>query len=1337
MFSPRQSILALSISCALCLVAPGLQANTSDQLLASARLWEGKNRPDLARLALEKALLIAPGNPEILSLMGQTAQASGQSAEAQDILAVLRRNHPEHDATRELEDAIRAITVERKALAMARILARSGRNTEAAAIMRRIFPRGAPSGELGIEYWRIIASSGEGGWNEARNGLQNLTQRYPGDGRYQLALWQLLLERPAARPTVLKNLALLAKNGEVNRQKLNDIWRRGLLSAGNQSYLIPLFGEYLLYTPEDKEVRERLAEIQRTEEARQRIARDPVMIARRTALARLEKGDIVEAERLLRATLKKRPKDAEVIGSLGLIALRQGQHLQAEQQFREAARLASPSERSRWRELTSTAIFWGHLAQSEAARDKGNLTDAQHFGQKALEMQPDSPDALATLGGIATDQNDFAAGENYYRRALKLEADNGKALRGLVSLLSRQGRREEAFRLADTMIEKGGENIERAGQLKAGLLRDEAESMIAAQRYSQAITRLESAISLAPQDAWLRYSLARLYAQLNLAPLGHKLLREGVAYAPDNYEMRHAHALYLGSQDKLEDALREIELIPESAKKESIDELESRLWVQLRRQQARELLANGNREEARRMLVLAEAMLAKAPDQISSIVNAWVDIGYPERGQALLQQQIARQLADSRSLKLEMAALLNRLQRDAELEPYLRDLLAEGEWTSAEETTLLDIETSNVLRQVDRLRQDGKPALAHVRLQNLLSGHPDDPRLLKAQARLFGSQNDWRKALPIYRRLAEQNPLDLDTRLELVRALRETGAHAQSLAELQMIEPQIRDDNIDLRLSVARQYQGLGDLTSARRILAELQQHAPNNPDVLLTAGRLEKNDRRYEQALAYFVHARLAEQDALNLALSSATDTFDGAFLQASTTLSLERHSTLPAVPDYPEGSEAPILKIASSLNASQVLAPEHRPFLDTFNTAPQTVVPPANISLATRPSPAEEEIQNIERRRNGHIAGGWENRSKSGDAGISNLSSNSIPVELKLPIGFSGHFFARADSISIKAGTLPASNSASTVEFGTIPAANKRGDETASVAQSATGSALAIGYENDDYRVDIGTTPLGFPVQDIVGGIKTSGSLGAAYYSLDISRRPLDSSLLAYAGAKDPVTGEVWGGIRANGVDLWIGWDKGPLGLYGSLGAHLLTGKNVPQNSRLAARVGADWMLTQKEDMRIGVGSALTYWTYDQDLSHYTFGQGGYYSPQSYSAISFPAFWTGRNGKLSYYLRASVSFSRSDSDDSDYFPTRQDLQTAAGNPQFSGGPGSGVGYSGGAILEYQLQPDLFIGGRFEFDRSDYYAPNSYLIYMRHTLEPRTEPIPFKPVPLKAYSQF
>lgn len=1331
--NPRQSVLALTIFCALFLAAPGLQANTTDQLLASARLWEGKNRPDLARLALNKALLAAPGNPEILSLIGQTALTSGQQAEAESMLATMEKTYPEHDATRELKDFIRALTVERKALSTARILARSGRNADAAAIMRRIFPLGAPSGGLGVEYWLIIASSNERGWNEARSGLQKLSRRYPDDDRYALALNQLLLNQPAARPSVLKDLARLAKSGDVNRQKLNELWRRGLLSAGKQAYLIPLFSEYLLYTPDDKEVRERLGELQRTEEARLRIARDPVMIARKAALANLDNGNIDDAESQLRATLKKRPKDAEVIGSLGLIALRRGEHQSAEDQFNAAARLTSAGNRQRWRELAETARFWGYLAQTEQARDKGKLDDAESYAQKALDMEHDRPEALATLGGIAVEKNDFSFAEKLYRQALSLETDNGKAQRGLISLLSRTGRRDEALLLANAQLAKGGENIERAAQLKASLLRDEAESLITAGRFSHAIANLEAAVTLAPQDAWLRYSLARLYARLDLPALGDQLLQEGGAQSPESDEMHHAYALFLGGIDAFEEALREVSLIPESGRKTSIRELESRLWVQLRVQQARKLFANGNLDEARRMLLLAEPVVGDADDQIPALANAWVDIGYPEYGLALLRLHIVRQSDDNQPLKLAQAALLNRTQRDTELEPYLRDLLSEGHWTIDQEAQLLNIEASYLVRHVDQLRQNGNHAQARIQLEKALKEHPDDPRFLKAWARLLSSQGDWLSTLPVYRQLAAQNLLDLDTRLDLVRALREAGLPADSLSELQAVEQQLQPNDIDLRLSVARQYQGLGDFDTARRILGELRQQAPINPDVLLNAGRLEKNDRRYEQALAYFMQARQLEQSESVPAVLTSIKASDETNLRVSQALSDKHLTQALVISDAIEDSSGPILRVASSLETSRILSPEQRPFLETFNTAPQTVVPPDRVSSATRPSPAEEEIRNIERRRNGYIASGWERRAKRGDAGISALSSNSIPIEGKVPVGLSGHVFARVDYVSIKAGTLPASTPDAKVEFGKIPAYESSRSEN----QSANGTALAIGYENDDFRFDIGTTPFGFAVQDIVGGIKTSGSVGSAYYSLDISRRPLDSSMLAYAGAFDPITGEAWGGIRASGADLWMGWDKGALGLYGSLGAHLLTGKNVPNNSRFAARFGADWMLTKTEEMRLGIGSAITYWTYGQDLSNYTFGQGGYYSPQSYAAISVPAFWTGRNGKLAYYLRGSVSFSKSRSDESDFFPTDSALQAAAGDQKFAGGPGSGVGVAGSTIVEYQLFPDLFLGGRFDFDRSAYYAPNYYLIYLRHTFEPRSEPIPFKPVPLKAYSQF
>ncbi len=114
--------------------------------------------------------------------------------------------------------------------------------------------------------------------------------------------------------------------------------------------------------------------------------------------------------------------------------------------------------------------------------------------------------------------------------------------------------------------------------------------------------------------------------------------------------------------------------------------------------------------------------------------------------------------------------------------------------------------------------------------------------------------------------------------------------------------------------------------------------------------------------------------------------------------------------------------------------------------------------------------------------------------------------------------------DTVNVHAGTLPFSDPAALQQYGKIqalgtPSAN-------SPSQVDKGVTLALGYENDSLRVDIGSTPLGFAVHHVVVGIKLRHSFDPVYAFLDLSKRPVTSSLVSYAGARDPFSGEVWGG-------------------------------------------------------------------------------------------------------------------------------------------------------------------------------------------------------------------
>ncbi|SQB40405.1 cellulose synthase subunit BcsC [Citrobacter koseri] len=126
---------------------------------------------------------------------------------------------------------------------------------------------------------------------------------------------------------------------------------------------------------------------------------------------------------------------------------------------------------------------------------------------------------------------------------------------------------------------------------------------------------------------------------------------------------------------------------------------------------------------------------------------------------------------------------------------------------------------------------------------------------------------------------------------------------------------------------------------------------------------------------------------------------------------------------------------------------------------------------------------------------------------------------------------------------------------------------------SQSDTGTSVAVGWKNKTWSWDIGTTPMGFNVVDVVGGVSYSNDIGPLGYTLNAHRRPISSSLLAFGGQKDAPsnTGTKWGGVRADGGGVSLSYDKGEAnGVWASLSGDQLTGKNVADNWRVRWMTG-----------------------------------------------------------------------------------------------------------------------------------------------------------------------
>ncbi len=191
-------------------------------------------------------------------------------------------------------------------------------------------------------------------------------------------------------------------------------------------------------------------------------------------------------------------------------------------------------------------------------------------------------------------------------------------------------------------------------------------------------------------------------------------------------------------------------------------------------------------------------------------------------------------------------------------------------------------------------------------------------------------------------------------------------------------------------------------------------------------------------------------------------------------------------------------------------------------------------------------------------------------------------------------------------------------------------------------TGDSIAVGWTNGTVAFDVGTTPVGFHYVDVVGAASVNFSAGPLSLTTEIYRRAKDGSLLAYGGQRDPATGLWWGGVRKTGASISASLDKGgAFGFWGKAAWEAVTGRNVARNSDWQLMASNYARLVNRQNHELSVSLFTMLYGYEKDLSGYTFGQGGYYSPQT--SLSFTASITDTGRTENWAWRATASASRS----------------------------------------------------------------------------------------------
>lgn len=1277
--------------------APALSAAESE-LLSGARMWAGKNRTDMARQLVEKMLALRPDAPQALALLGELALREKKPDEARRMLARLREIPAGSAAARELEILLRVHGPDAEKLAQMRLMARAGRKAEAADLARELFPEGAPTlGGLALEYHLIIGTA----TRQGRASLRELDRLYAqtGEPRYRLAQLEVRLAQGESAAVIAREIETIAERPDVNQQQLQEQWRRTLERLPNAAAHEGRLRAFLQRFPGDTAATERLAALQQAAERAARAARDPANIARNAARTALEQGDAAAAEEQLQQVLALRPHDGESLGNLGLIRLRQGAHAEAADLF---AKAHAHTRQARWKDLLQTARFWGLLRQADRALDAGELSLAADLAQRALALQADNAEALATLAGIRDAQQDQGAAEHLYQQALTRDAAHTGAIRGLAALYGRTGRAAQALALLGDAAARDPALAGRLAPVHAALLVSQADAHLQAQRTGAAMRALEAALVVAPADAWARHRLARLYLRLGLRPEALQVMDQGVARAATEPapDMLYARALIRAAVDDYDGALADLAGIPQDRQTASMRELGQRATVRSLVAQAvspRTVAAAG---QTQRLLAQAEQAAGNHVDLLSPVANAWFALGRPQQGIAVFGRLEARSAPVPANAQLEHAQLLHRAQADAAVADRLPALLLERIWNSEQESRLVALYAAHRVRLIEGQRQAGNTrAASQLAREPLPEPVAAAAQRAQLQARLLTAAGEYGDAAALLRPLLAAEPHRTDIRMALAEALSRVGDGVGADAHAQQLERELPPDDVAPRLALVRIWQRIGRVEQARALTAQLRETFPGDSDVLLHAARLERGHRNYQQALVFFRSALMLERRAEATTPAAAAD-------------------MAPAPPDGP-GHEA---------DAPMTLRQSY-----TLSGAPQ------NAAIDS----IQSEIDAIEARRQPRIEFGHQALHKRSTEGTSSLRGWERPMVAWFPRGYDGHHFLHVDHIELDAGDLPAGGS-EFPGFG-LAAALPPGAPQPYRRQRGSGVNVGFGYAGDDVQWDIGATGVGLPVTNVVGGIARMGEMGRYRYRLEVFRRPVTGSLLSYAGARDAVTGDIWGGVVATGVAGRVSTDMGPYNASVSANAAALTGRHVANNTRLQIRLAADRDLWRTSRSSLNAAMALSLWHYGKDLSNYTFGHGGYYSPRTYAALAAPLEWTGRQGALTWLVRAAVSVSRSSSGASDLFPNHPALQAQArarlastgASAVFAGSSGSGFGRSLRAALEYQLTPQWALGAQLDLDRSAYYAPTSISFYGRYRFDGTPAPLDARPRPVQPYSSF
>jgi tetratricopeptide (TPR) repeat protein len=363
---------------------------------------------------------------------------------------------------------------------------------------------------------------------------------------------------------------------------------------------------------------------------------------------------------------------------------------------------------------------------------------------------------------------------------------------------------------------------------------------------------------------------------------------------------------------------------------------------------------------------------------------------------------------------------------------------------------------------------------------------------------------------------------------------------------------------------------------------------------------------------------------------------------------------------------------------------------------------------------------------------------RDKSGTNGLSKLEDSVHSLELIWTVTDRSELYLRLDHHHLNSG-LFGQEPRLYLARGLLTGALGINDDTpafAGLAETGADSVQVAGAGTDinlwephliwhnesrfNVEAAIGLSIPGGALEPLLLGHLSLGDSGPwGNYTLTGYARPVRESILSYAGWRldeflpgTSFNGETWGAVRALGAEVsaYLSMPN-RYGFSGKIGVEQIDGENVRENSHvsLLANLNRGFALEGFDHFAVGIGAG--YDEYRHNLSQFTPGHGGYFSPQTFLQIKVNLdFLTieKRRAILKGHLDVGRIYKHEATTPIIPLPGYSDLGT------FPGSRGWGWGYSVELDGAMQVGKHVQLGTQFSYRAAPQYDELTGMLFIR-----------------------